>query len=433
MKRFFLYILFFSSIYISSQTSFELDTANYETRKKIVLNLKSDLDNLKKEFKQNYKKKVRNELDIVYTNLYNEFISALENKEFTLDKRFTFYIDSIKTKIIEENKLSNNIKILITKENSPNAVTVGKGIIIMNIGLFSYLENGDQLAAVLCHEFGHQVLKHSEKTILHDVQPKTIREKKKVALKLLRKKYNVHTELQNLLKETLYKDGKKLRKLEISADSIGYILYKKAKFKEHEYLRALEVLHEFETSPEITINKNKYKEIFNLPNQPFKDNWIKVDDENEYNYLNKEKFNYDSIKTHPELQERIQLIRNIFPGLESTSQYNKPTSNFTFLKKLSINQIVPSLYNSELYGLSAYGTFLKLCNDSNNSIHKKWLGKNFLKLYEAKKKYRFNRHVDRLEPNNQDKSYLFFLNFLWNLKLEEFKHISDYYLSKQEE
>jgi hypothetical protein len=51
-------------------------------------------------------------------------------------------------------------------------------------------------------------------------------------------------------------------------------------------------------------------------------------------------------------------------------------------------------------------------------------------MYEAKKEYKFNRYVEQLAPKDQSKSYFQFLNFLWNLNLEEYKNIADYYTKK---
>ena len=69
----------------------------------------------------------------------------------------------------------------------------------------------------------------------------------------------------------------------------------------------------------------------------------------------------------------------------------------------------------------------RLEEESDDSYYKKWLGINFNAIYEAKKKYQLNRYVDRLVPNKQSESYQKFINFIWNLDLNEIKVIADHY------
>ena len=60
-------------------------------------------------------------------------------------------------------------------------------------------------------------------------------------------------------------------------------------------------------------------------------------------------------------------------------------------------------------------------------MHKKLLGEGFKKIYQARKEYKLNRYLDRIDPKNQSESYIQFLSFMWNLSLEEIKNIADFY------
>jgi hypothetical protein len=85
------------------------------------------------------------------------------------------------------------------------------------------------------------------------------------------------------------------------------------------------------------------------------------------------------------------------------------------------------LYYVNEYGLSIYLILKRLETTPDDSYYKKWLGINFEALYDAKKKYQLNRYVDRVVPKEQSKSYKQFLNFIWNLNLNEIKTIANYY------
>lgn len=71
-----------------------------------------------------------------------------------------------------------------------------------------------------------------------------------------------------------------------------------------------------------------------------------------------------------------------------------------------------------------------LQDKENEEYYKMWLGKLFDKIYEARKNYNLNRYLDRVEPKKQSKSYQQFLNFMWNLSMDDIKNIADYYNKK---
>ncbi|MCB0472128.1 MAG: peptidase M48, partial [Flavobacteriaceae bacterium] len=82
------------------------------------------------------------------------------------------------------------------------------------------------------------------------------------------------------------------------------------------------------------------------------------------------------------------------------------------------------------YGLGIYAAMQFLQDKKKEAYTKFWLGKMFEKIYEARKNYNLNRYLDRVKPKDQSESYQQFLNFMWNLKLDEIKHIADHYLKE---
>lgn len=431
MKKTIIFIFFFYSLLSYSQNYTALDTTDYKIRKKLIEDIESELEIFNKELKKSYKGKKRKKIIQSYTELYNTFLKDIKKKKLVFNTHFTSYIDSITQSLIDNNDTllkNRKLRVYVTKNNSPNALSMGRGFVLLNMGLFKYLKNEDQLAAVLSHEIAHQILNHTKKNILHTVNLETSKEKREQSKKIKKKKYNKQSEAFSALKDILYSNKKKHRIEEIEADSIGFILYKNTNYQPKEFVNALSLLAKFDSLPNISLKKETYKKYFDLKEQPFKEEWMKIEDFNSYNYNNfKEKINQDSIKSHPEIYERITKIKSTFAKelLEEKPFINN--SKYKELQGIARNEDIPNLSYSEDYGISIYLTLFKLEKNPTNLFLKEWLGINFQKLYEAKKKYQFNRHVHRLVPNEQSESYQQFISFLWNLRLNEIKNIANYY------
>ena len=231
----------------------------------------------------------------------------------------------------------------------------------INFGLLDYLENEDQLASIICHELGHQILNHSENRILKSVKREFSEEFKEKTHALKEQKYNQNKVAFKMLKEILLKDSEENRKAEMSADSLGYTLYQNTKYAPAEFCKALRILKELDdeaekNKDEMLLKKEDYEKIFSLPNLSFKESWLKLEDFSEYNYdLYKEKINKDSLKSHPDLELRINKINALFPKSKIISEIEKfPSSEFEKYSKIANMEAIPNLYYTDEIGYSLY-------------------------------------------------------------------------------
>ena len=159
---------------------------------------------------------------------------------------------------------------------------------------------------------------------------------------------------------------------------------------------------------------------------------MKSEDFSLYNYdFYKDKLDKDSLASHPEMTKRIELLQKNFDELKSPEEALKPDKNFENLQKIAKMEILPNLYHSEDYGVGIYAAMQFLQDKEDEEYNKKWLGKFFDKIHEARKNYNLNRYLDRVDPKNQSKSYQQFLNFMWNLNMEDIKNIADFYNKKE--
>lgn len=235
----------------------------------------------------------------------------------------------------------------------------------------------------------------------------------------------------NIYKNQLYKFSAEKRKQEKEADSIGYVYYQKSNFAKPEFRKALLTLKKYDTISPNIVKAETYKQFFDFPNHPFKDKWMTKEDFSGYDYSHyKEKMNKDSVASHPEIEARIAYLDKRFPQ-DNINEKEEPTPDFLELKRIAKLETLPNFYQSEDYGVGIYSALQLLQKeDSETDYYKYWLGKNFDKILEARKNYKLNRYLDRVDPKNQDESYQQFLNFMWNLSLDDLKYIAEFYNKK---
>ena len=428
------FVFLLCSTFFYAQEYRVLDTAHYKERDALIKSYELIHKEFNKSLKKKYKGKLRGKIEDLYGVTQKRFIKNIKKKRILFDQRYQQYINSLLEKITNHNPSLTDLELraFISRHNTPNALTIGNGIIIVNVGLFKYLENEDQLASVLSHEIAHETQKHVSKNIVHKASLLISDQKKRQAKEIKRQKYNSYEKAFSVLKDLIYAEGRKHRELEMKADSVGYVLYKKSNFNSGDYVKALGILAELDTLDPFQLKDSIYRKIFDLPEQPFKNQWLNTEEFSQYDYSQyTEKIDKDSLKSHPEIVERIRKLKSNFTELNQQVDVNNSADiKFKELQTIARNEDIANLHYTEKYGLSIYLTLKKLTDDNNNKRLLKWIGKNFEQLYQAKKDYKLNRYVDRIVPDEQDKSYQQFLSFLWNLRLEELKTIADHYNKK---
>ncbi len=343
-------------------------------------------------------------------------------------------ISSALEQIIQEIKTKNpevpkDIQVLVLREEQPNAYTLGDNYLLVTLGLFRYLENEDQIASVLSHEIGHILMAHTLKALASNYE----RDKESAAdIKMIRQVQMKKTDRAfTLLKSLIYKGGKIKRIYEMQADSAGYMLFKNTRYRKNAFIDALKIIDRYDSLRPDGLLRKTYKRFFDLPGQQFDDKWLKMEDFSSYNYgAFTEKFDKDSVSSHPRTEERIQHLKALFPEL--TRPENTGLSDtFSELKLAAVTHHIPNLFFNEQYGAVIFFSLRHLQEDPDNMFYKGWLGKGFQKIFEARKNYQLNRYLDRISPKDQTDSYRQFLSFMWNLKPEEIKNIAEFYSAQE--
>lgn len=424
-----LFILIIQSI--NAQLNYALDTIDKTKRELFKTTFIESNEIFLEELSTKYKGKRLKMLEKNMEEFQKDFKEQLDERKFLFDERFLNKVKEILDHFKETNpQVPKNTRILVSKSPVLNAYCLPDGTFIINMGLFYWLNNEDQVAGVIAHEISHKILEHSIKTQLKAIDEELSTQNKDAIRKLKSLKFNKTDKAFSIFKDKLYARGEMRKKHEYEADSLGYILLKNTKYNKLDYIESLRLMEKYDTIKPKEVKKETYKKLFQLENQPFKEEWMKTEDFSIYDYSYKEKLNKDSIATHPEMEQRIKRLEKNFSELIN-SKTNEPSEEYKKLDKLAGYNYIPSLMFSEDYGICIYICMSRLqredLSEEDKKYYEKYLGENFQKIHKARKDYTLNRYLDRIEPKEHDESYIQFLSFMWNLNLNEIKNIADFY------
>ncbi|WP_294243745.1 M48 family metallopeptidase [uncultured Chryseobacterium sp.] len=427
MKKLISILLVYCCALVFGQAYLPVDTADYAQRKAFLASFSVSTENLSKKSRSDYPGKPGNELSKIYREFGKEFEKKVKEKDFVFNSAFDGKVKTLIERLRKNNpQVPRQLNILIARDNTPNAYCFADGTFVINMGLFNWLNNDDQLAAVISHELGHKISEHALKDFLRMIDQDQM--DRMVIQNIKSTKENRNQRAFDVLRNRIYRKGAENRKQEMQADSLGYVIFRNSDYKKTEFINTLKRLEDFDTISPRTLKVETYKTYFSLPDQEFKDKWLKKEDFSLYNYNHfKEKLDRDSLKSHPEIALRINRLKKIFPELQTGTADEKPSGSYAALEKTARMETVPNFYHAEEYGVGIYASLQFLQDEEEKEYHKKWLGRCFTKIYEARKNYNLNRYLDRVDPKNQSESYQQFLNFMWNLSLDEIKNIAEYY------
>lgn len=378
-----------------------------------------DLDKLPN---QTYSKQVKE----IFEQSYQDIFNKIQTNELVLQSSLNTYLNDLITHIYQHNdQLPKNISMLVARSQQSNAFNKGEGTIVINVGLINALETEDQLVFVLCHELAHQKLNHVLQSVRAYVAQNNSQELKSKTKEIKKQRYARNIGASDLLKKIAYSHSAHSREHEIQADSLAYILYKNLGRDPKQVVFALENLRDSDQNRDSITLKN-YQDILKNLGVTYNPKWFKTDNFQDYYYHKSSKFNIDSLRTHPHVDQRVARLVQQAPEirLDSTFLGGTTINQAVFLdwKKNSSFQNMLNDYYLKDYGQSLYQGFL-LYKTAPSQINKLWIKRNLEKLYKAKKAYQLNRYVAQANPVTFTDSYNLFSSFIFNLSLEDFQTI----------
>jgi Zn-dependent protease with chaperone function len=429
MKHY-LFLLVWLSTSISAQQLYTpIDTANVARRETEKNRYKSAVISFDKYVTQKYKGGVASFIKKQYADVNKNMDEDIMSTRMIFDSRFDSVLYRVKNQLLKHNPdISSDIYFYVSRNQTLNAMSLGNNSIIVNCGVFYYLINEGQIAAVLSHEMAHLIKEHSVKSIVSNFEMEKSKSVRADVRSISEQRYNRGGIAFDKYKNILYESGRMKKNQEFEADSLGYQLFVKAGYPPHDYINSLKLMVLYDSIRPESLDTAIYRKVFNLPDYPFNSRWLQNEDFSSYDYSKStEKLNADSLSSHPEMKERIDRLKNTYPELAHNQMSDTVSPILDSLRKVLRYEQPVSFMISEDYGFGLYVCLYNLYYDESPDYYKSWLGKYFAKIYDARKRYCLNRYVDRIDPKTQPQDYQQFLSFIWNLSLDDIKHIADYY------
>ncbi|WP_148041709.1 M48 family metalloprotease [Epilithonimonas hominis] len=418
MKHLFCFLIFFYSLSKCQDIYRPTDTANYVYKKTLL----SKLDEDKKAFIQSVRTEP-SEKRKVYNNLYNSIFDGLirdvNNNEIYSYPKLEDYIRSIVSQFTSYEENAKRLKIMISRDEVKNAYMTINGTLIFNQNFLTILENENQLAAVLAHELGHNVLAHSKNKVDKYVQISTDDELISEARQIKKQKFNKNKEAESLLKSLVYNNQKKRREDEIDADKKSLEILKGTKYSTSEILKLLKILETSDIEKD-SLTTEDFRKILSLESADAK--LFSGEGMSEYTSIDENffKWNIDSLKTHPSCEERINIVKNLEGNQNPV--FEKNHSMFQELKQAAELENIQNAYLLKNYGRSLYFSMLYLKKHPNDRFAANMLSENLKQLKIARESKNYGKYIIFPNPKEHSRSEQLFYTF--------FDNISNAYLDK---
>lgn len=430
MKLRYFFLAFFFVIKSFSQVYIPIDTTKNDSYKTFVADFTSTHKEAISLIKNGYSGDFKREIVKLHEEQFEAILKDFNNGEVYFEEKNQKYLTDLLGIIIKFNpELSNKgIKIHFSRENNPNAFSIGDGTIIIHLNLLKITENEGELVDVICHEIAHYILNHREKSYKKNVENITSKKFKKEVRDISNLKYNKQKRAENLLKDALYTRKSKSRAHEIEADSLGMIYFNKTNYNPKHALNLLNNLENSDFEKDSLVEKD-LRLFFTTQNQKFLEEWLEKEDFSGYNYSKEHlfKWNIDSLKTHPDCKERIEKIE-VSNTFASTKNFQLDAKYFNTLKQVANYETVANLYYFKKYGYSLYEALKLLKEKKDDAYLLEMVSDNLVLLEKAKREFKFNKYIPSINPKEQTNSEQLFINFMNNLTPKELERLSNDYI-----
>ncbi|MGZ3902187.1 MAG: M48 family metallopeptidase [Bacteroidia bacterium] len=359
-----------------------------------------------------------------YDERINEIILMCKKGYLFSDDTLSRYLKSIIYKLQASSPfIKKDIILFLTKTLVPNAASWGDNIIMVNTGLLTKYKNEGELAFILGHELAHDYEDHVIKSVKNDyLISKKLKYERKFR-KAERAKYQTTNKINAVIEEYLSAINSYSRKDELQADSLGFVLLTKAGYSPRAGVNSLKILQ--------TVDDNFFPDKLNLKNlldgtqHPFQEKWLQTEEVTNYT-LYREKMN-DSINTHPDCQNRIKALVNVF-HIDTLSPYD-PNTDLDYIVNTSFFENMRSCFENKDYLYSLYYALQLEQRFPGNSFATNIGCASLYHIGFALKKHRFSKIVPLPHPDfDSDLNSL--ISFLNNLSFTDYKNLSRQFLGK---
>ena len=367
--------------------------------------------------------------DEILTDRKKALLSAFKDDDVIYDSLLLNKCNSIFNRIKDANPnfSFDTIKLYINRSVIANAASYGEGTIMVNTGLFLWIDNDDELALVLGHEMAHQLLDHFGSRIEKSITMLTSEDFKKELKNIRRADYGRFERFRKLMKGVSIESGKHSTYKESEADSLGVVLARKANFNT---INASKILLKLNKVDDVFVSARLYslKDLFEKT--PVDMSYFKP--KPKYNGLsamnvtmNADK-DFDSIKTHPDCIKRYESIagKGADTSIICCAALNDQYKTY---KENAMLEIVRYLYENNSIAYCTHFCLFALKNNYDPTMYNYFLSLCFSRLYfKDKNLERFNAANAGAKRGSNLKELQ---DFLFELNNSDLAALSAWYLN----
>jgi hypothetical protein len=363
------------------------------------------------------------------TDRNTALIQLFRNDQVIYDTLFLNKCNSIASRIISANKNHSfdNIKFYINRSAVPNAACYGEGTIMVNLGLFLWIDNDDELALVLAHEMSHQVLDHLQSQMEKSIATLTSEGFKEELKDIKKSKEGKYERFRKLMKNFSLETGRHSTYKESEADSLAAVLIQHAGFN---YINGSVILLKLDNSDAIFTSPALYSLKDFLEKAPIDQSFFAV--KRKYNGLSSATVtmnadnDFDSVKTHPDCIKRYEAIAGQAPR-PTVNCCTSLSSTHKEYKEEAMLEIVRNLYERNAIGLCAHFCIFALQNNYDPGFYNAFLSLCFSQLYWS------DKHLQRFNAVNtkaaRETTLKSLQDYLFDAGIADLDKLSAYFLS----
>lgn len=375
----------------------------------------------------------KEDLKKIYQQRWEHIKSKFDDKEIYTATAAQQYLDALTNEIVQANPSLKQqaFRCYFSRSGNPNASYIGEGIILFNMGLFYRLDNESQAAFIIAHEIAHFILKHSDNAINRYVATINSAAVQAELRKIKGSEYRKREQLDKLVKGLTFSSRRHSRDHESEADSVAVALVRNTRFDVTAALTTLSLLDTIDTDHFNTAAV--LENTFNAPRYPFQKKWIKKEEGllGGHILLKEDNTIEDSLKTHPDCRQRIQLLQPIINGY---GQPSRPAdvvdkARFDALKNDFRYEIIAWSHAANNYTRSLYYTLVLLQEKPADPYLVAHAGALLNGIHAAQKAHTLGKYIDLPSPG-YPASYNLLLQFIQNLYLENLASISYHFLNR---
>jgi hypothetical protein len=429
------FILFYLFLVAIRQTAHSQDTYSFwkddialrkELHDESLKKKQSVLAALPKQYTKDYRE--------IYEHQFGEIEDLWNSTRAVTSSEIHNYLQAIVKKIITANPelQSTDARVVFTRDDWPNAVSMGDGSIAINGGLVVFLDNEAELAFIICHELSHYYLDHTKKQIKKIVELYNSEAFTKEVKRLSKQEYGAGKEFDELMKKMSFGSRRHSRENEAEADKQAFLFLKNTGYDCNAIITCLQLLSEVDDSslykpfvPEGTFNFDEY---------PFKKKWTQKESVlfaqmsgDASPFTKREK---DSLKTHPDCAVRISFLQDSVEKMPAGKKFLVDEGFFYRLKKEFFPEITEQEFRNGNLTRNLYYSLQMLQNNDHVSLAVYSITRDLNILFQRQREHKLG-DIEK-EGRSYPADYNLLLRMIDRLKLDEIAAINYYFCGKHE-